>query len=108
MSGGPVLLRNVLERRRELALLRAVGYRTDHLNRIVLAENLLLLVSGLATGLVAALLAIAPALGARSGMPIAGSLLGLLLLVFVSGLAASLLAVIAVKRSPLLAALRSE
>ena len=105
---GAVLLRNVLERRRELALLRAVGYRTDHLNRIVLAENLLLLVSGLATGLVAALLAIAPALVARGGMPIAGSLLGLLLLVFVSGLAASLLAVIAVKRSPLLAALRSE
>jgi len=103
-----VLLRNVLERRRELALLRAVGYHTGHLNRIVLAENILLLVCGLASGLVSALLAIAPALSARGGFPIAGSLLVLLLGVFASGLAASLLAVIAVKRSPLLAALRSE
>ncbi len=103
-----VLLRNVLERRRELALLRAVGFETGHLNRIVLAENVLLLLCGLASGVVSALLAIAPALAARGGLPIAGSLLVLLLGVLGCGLAASLLAVIAVKRSPLLAALRSE
>ena len=103
-----VLLRNVFERRRELALLRAVGYRTDHLNRIVLAENVLMLVCGLVTGIVSALLAIAPALASRGGLPIAGSLAVLLAAVFASGLAASLLAVIAVKRAPLLASLRSE
>lgn len=103
-----VLLRNILERRRELALLRAVGYRTADLNRVVLAENLLLLVSGLAAGLISALLAIAPAIAARGGAPVAGSLAGLLLAVLISGLAASLLAVLAVRRAPLLAALRSE
>ena len=43
-----VLLRNVLERRRELALLGAVGYRRAHVFAIVLAENVLLLVWGLA------------------------------------------------------------
>ena len=42
-----VLMRNVLERRRELALLRAVGYRPRHLAVMVLAENLFLLVVGL-------------------------------------------------------------
>ncbi len=103
-----VLLRNVLERRRELALLRAVGYRTSDLNRIVLAENVLLLVCGLGTGVASALLAIAPAITARGGAPVGGSLAVLLLAVLASGLAASLLAVLAVRRSPLLAALRSE
>ena len=38
-----VLLRNVLERRRELALLRAVGYNSSHFTLMVVAENALLL-----------------------------------------------------------------
>ena len=64
---GAILLRNVLERRRELALLRAVGYRPAHLAAMVLAENVLLLLLGLATGTVCALLAIAPAVSLRGG-----------------------------------------
>ena len=62
-----VLMRNVLERRRELALLRAVGYRPRHLSVMVLAENLFLLVAGLATGAVCALVAVAPAISVRGG-----------------------------------------
>ena len=45
-----VLLRNVLERRRELALLGAVGYGRGRLFTIVIAESTLLLVCGLAVG----------------------------------------------------------
>ena len=41
-----VLLRNVLERRRELALLGAVGYGRGRLFMIVIAESTLLLVCG--------------------------------------------------------------
>src|SRR6185369_16867266 len=59
------LLRNVLGRRRELALLRAVGYNARHFSVMVLAENSLLLFSGLVTGAVCALLAIAPVLFSR-------------------------------------------
>ena len=47
---GAVLLRNVLERRRELALMRAVGYNARHLSLMVLAENAFLLFAGLVTG----------------------------------------------------------
>ena len=43
-----VLLRNVLERRRELALLGAVGYGLPRLFVIVVTESALLLISGLA------------------------------------------------------------
>jgi putative ABC transport system permease protein len=105
---GAVLLRNVLERRRELALLRAVGYRADHLTMMVFAESILLLVAGLLGGTLAALLAIAPALAARGGTaPVASTLL-LLAVVFAAGLASSLVATRAAARMPLLAALRSE
>ena len=62
-----VLLRNVLERRRELALLRAVGYNSSHFTLMVIAENVLLLFSGLVTGTVCALLAIAPVFFERGG-----------------------------------------
>jgi ABC-type lipoprotein release transport system permease subunit len=103
-----VLLRNVLERRRELALLRAVGYDRRHFGVMIVAENALLLACGLLTGTLCALLAIAPVVASRGGrLPLAS--LGLLLAaVVVSGLAASLVATAAALRAPLLAALREE
>jgi ABC-type antimicrobial peptide transport system permease subunit len=103
-----VLLRNVLERRRELALMRAVGYRSSHLSLMVIAENALLLGCGLLTGVLCALLAIIPALVARGGRLSAVSLGLLLLAVLLTGLAASLVAVRAAVRSPLLPSLRME
>ena len=105
---GAVLLRNVLERRRELALLRAVGYRGGHLATMVLAESLLLLTAGLTTGLLAAVLAILPALVARGGALPVTSTAALLAGVFLAGLASSLAATRAASAAPLLQALRSE
>jgi len=103
-----VLLRNVLERRRELALLRAVGYDSSHFTLMVVAENLLLLILGLVTGTACALLAIAPVFFSRAGGLPHVSLGLLLLAVLISGLVASLVATWAALRSPLLPALRAE
>ena len=103
-----VLLRNVLARRRELALLRAVGYRGVHLAAMVVAENALMLLLGLVSGAASALLAIAPAFFSRGGHFPTASLALLLLTVLVTGLAASVLATTAALASPLLSALRSE
>jgi ABC-type lipoprotein release transport system permease subunit len=103
-----VLLRNVLERRRELALLRAVGYRKGHFALMVMAENALLLLCGVLTGTASALFAVAPVVSARGGRLPVGSLGALLLAVIASGMIASLLATVAALRSPLLASLRAE
>ncbi|MBI3652264.1 MAG: FtsX-like permease family protein [Acidobacteria bacterium] len=103
-----VLLRNVLERRQEMALLRAVGYNSNHFALMVVAENLLLLVCGLVTGTACALLAIAPAYLSRGGQLVSLSLGLWLCAVLVTGLCASLLATLAALRSPLLPALRAE
>ena len=105
---GAVLLRNVLERRRELALMRAVGYNARHLSLMVLAENAFLLFAGLAAGTGCAIVAIAPAWLERGGGVPLLSLGGLLLVVVATGLAASLAATVAAVRSPLLGALRAE
>ena len=103
-----VLLRNVFERRKELALLRAVGYNSSHFAAMVITENVLMLVLGLAVGFVCALLAIAPVLFERGGR-LPNISLGLLLLaVLLSGATASLVATLAALRSPLLPALRAE
>jgi ABC-type antimicrobial peptide transport system permease subunit len=103
-----VLLRNVLERRQELALLRAVGYRRQVLSVIIVAENVVLMFCGLACGTACALLSIIPALHARGGsFPIV--MVGLILVTVLGvGLTSSILDVIAAFRSPLLDALRSE
>jgi ABC-type lipoprotein release transport system permease subunit len=103
-----VLLRNVLERRRELALLRAVGYNAKHFALMAAAENALLLLCGLITGTACALLAIAPVFFSRGGQSPNFSLGLLLLSVLISGLLASLVATAAALRSPLIPALRSE
>ena len=105
---GAVLLRNVLERRRELALLRAVGYNAWHLALLVLAENAFLLFAGLLAGTICALVAIAPAWIERGGTLPLSSLTVLLVLVVGAGLSASLAATVAAIRSPLLKALRTE
>jgi hypothetical protein len=103
-----ILLRNVLERRQELALLRAVGYGRMHFAAMVIAENAFMLLSGLVIGTFCALLAIAPVFLARGGkLPVAS--LGLLLMaVIISGLSASVAATAAVLRAPLLPSLRAE
>lgn len=103
-----VLLRNVLERRRELALLRAVGYNSRHFTIMVVAENAFLLVCGLLIGTLCATLAITPVLVQRGGQLPNVSLGVLLFAVLVTGLMASLLATLAALRTPLLPALKTD
>jgi hypothetical protein len=103
-----VLLRNVLERRRDLGVLRAVGYTPRHLATIVAGENAFLLLSGTAIGAASALLAILPAIASR-GWRLPSSSTGWLLgSVLLAGMVASLLATRIALRTPLLEALRSE
>jgi hypothetical protein len=104
-----VLMRNVLERRRELALLGAVGYGRGQFLLMAAAENTVLVVCGLAAGAVSAGLAIAPAVAERGGrIPLTSGALLLLFSVFVVALLSSIAAMAAATRGPLLEALRAE
>jgi ABC-type antimicrobial peptide transport system permease subunit len=103
-----VLLRNILERRRELALMRAVGFNSQHFTLMIIAENAVLLLGGVLTGAICALLAITPVLFTRHGNLFNSSLAVLLLAVLVTGIAASVVATWATLRTPLLSALKAE
>jgi hypothetical protein len=105
---GVVVLRNVLERRGELALLQAVGFRRRTLQWLVLSEHAALLWLGLGIGLLAALVAVLPALRAPgSGLPVT-RLAVTVGAVLASGLAWTWLATWAALRGRLLEALRHE
>jgi ABC-type antimicrobial peptide transport system permease subunit len=105
---GVVVLRHVLERRGELALMRAVGFRGRTLQWLVFSEHSLLLVLGLAVGIVAALVAVLPALGSPGTDVPYGSLVLTLAAVFASGFVWTWAATALALRAPLLPALRNE
>jgi len=103
-----VMLRNVFERRGELALMRAVGFRKANLTMLVLWENGLLLVWGLAAGTVAALVAMAPHL-LTTGADVPWSMGAKVLAgIFISGMLAALFAVRKAVHTPVLETLRGE
>ncbi len=103
-----VQLRNVIERRGELALLQATGYRRRRVARLVIAENALLLGAGLAVGLLSAAVAVAPHL-AGGGAAIPWSrLAAVMAIVFTVGTLAGLAAAWSAAKAPLLPALRGD
>lgn len=59
---GVVVLRNVLERRGELAVMLALGFKSGSLKKMVITEHVALLCLGLLSGIGAAVLAVIPAL----------------------------------------------
>lgn len=105
---GVVVLRNVLERRGELALLRGVGFSRAGVRRLVVGEHVRLLAAGLGVGVLSASLAVVPTL-LTPGASFPTRYIGLLILaVAVNGglwvVAAAALAL----RGDLLPALREE
>jgi putative ABC transport system permease protein len=105
---GAVLARNVLERRKEIGLLRAIGYSPANLRGMVLSEGMFLVASGLALGAGCAIVAIIPALRDRAqSLPLV-NLGGLLIAVLVTGAVASLFAIRLASRTPVVQAIKSE
>ncbi len=102
-----VVLRGVWERLGELALLRAVGYRTRALQLLVLVENGLLLLVGLGSGVLAALASVAPHVASGAAIPWLrlAILLGLVLVV---GFSVASAATAGILRVPVIPALRRE
>lgn len=103
-----VLARNVLERRKELATLRAFGFRRGLLTRLVILENALLLLAGLAIGTIAALLTNAPHLLAEAANVPWSGILGTVLIIFIFGLIACAIAARNALRIDLLPALKAD
>ena len=105
---GAILLRNVNERRGELALMRALGFSNGALSIVVLTETLFLIIFGEIQGAAAALVATAPGLASAQSEMAWGPLALILVLVLAGGLLSCSLALRAALRVPVLGALRAE
>ena len=103
-----VQLRNAVQRRGELALLRATGLSRKKLALMVVQENALLLLAGLTMGIVAAFVAVLPQWTTHTAVIPLASLAALLAGVLAAGVVGSLWSARAVLRTPLLPALREE
>ena len=102
-----VLFRNIIERRGELATLRAFGFSRRLLSRMLFLESCFLLTVGMLIGIVAGLVAILATHGHFPTFPWV-SLTITLLFIFGFGIIANAVAVAVALRSPLLATLKSE
>lgn len=103
-----VLLRNILERRSELGMMLALGFRRTALVHLVTLESMLLVAAGLVVGTAAALLAVAPHMAeSKADVPWL-SILVTLLAVAAVGLAACRIAAGRVLDGRLLEAIRCE
>jgi putative ABC transport system permease protein len=105
---GIVVIRNILDRRGELALLRAVGFKRQSIHKLILSEHILLLVIGAICGFITALIAVFPALiTPGSAVPYITIIVTLLVILFSGGLWIYWATSFAV-RGDLLPALRNE
>ena len=102
-----VFFRNVIERRGELATLRAFGFRRQLLSRMLFLESCFLLAVGMLIGIIAGLVAVLAAHGHFPSFPWF-SLTITLIFIFGFGIIANAVAVAVALRSPLLATLKSE
>jgi hypothetical protein len=105
---GIILVRNVIERRGELATMRAFGFQRKFLALMVLAENAFLLCMGILAGALTAVITVTPHLLQDYAGIQWSSLLLTLILVIVVGLVSSIAAVSVILRVPLLPALKAE
>ncbi len=103
-----VMLRNVLERRGEFALLQAVGYGARRLRWMVLSENGALLLAGLGIGGTSALIAVAPTAFDRAARADWASLGVIILAVLLAGMSAGWAALRSAMRQPIVQSLRRE
>lgn len=82
---GLVLVLNVLDRKGELAMMQAVGFRKTNLTKMLFLEHGLLLLVGLLCGLIPALLAVLPIIRTQgAGFPF-GKILFIMLAMLASG-----------------------
>ena len=105
---GLVVLRNMLERRGELAMLRAVGFERARIKRMVFYEHWGLMLAGLICGGISAIVAVIPALQSPASDVPYGSLLATVGIIAASGAVWVWLAATLVLRGRLLDALRNE
>lgn len=83
---GIVLMRNMLDRKHELAVMKALGFSRTQLFQLIIMENMWLLLVGMAIGIISALIGILPSLFSPAFQVPGYFLIVLVCIVFFSGI----------------------
>ena len=103
-----VQLRNVWQRRGEIALLRSTGFSQRRIGEIVLIEHAMLLLGGLGIGTVSALLTVLPHVFFGGASIPLGASIGMLVLISIVGVLTGIVAVYSCTKLPVLQMLRGD
>lgn len=83
---GIVLMRNMLERKQEIATFKALGFQNNQIFKLILSENLILLIIGILIGFISAFIGILPSIISPAFHIPGNFLFVIVLIVFISGL----------------------
>ena len=104
-----VLSRSIQERKQEIAMLKAVGFGRKKIRQLVVTEYLILLLVGIGTGFITAIVATLPSIvSAHTGTSFSSILLWLAVLVFNGWLWIQLITRLALREESIYSALRNE
>jgi len=104
-----VLSRSILERKQEIALLKAVGYERRKIRKLIIREYMILLLTGIGTGFVAAILATLPSiLNSHTGTSFISILFWLVVLVVNGWIWIQVVSRSALNRESIYSALRND
>lgn len=104
---GFVLIRNYNLRKKEFALMMAVGFSESSIRRTIFREQILILAAGVLTGLVSAIIATLPSLGSGSDVPWI-SLSAITLAIIITGIITLFVSLRRITRESLISSLRKE
>jgi len=104
---GLILIRNFNQRKRDFGLMLAEGFSVKSIRKIVFGEHSLILLAGIFTGIVSALVATRPSIMNNSDLPWK-TIAVMILLVLITGLAALAASVKSIKKDTLINRIRKE
>jgi putative ABC transport system permease protein len=104
---GFVLLRNYNQRKREFALLMAIGYQIKKIRKMILSEQVLILFAGVSSGVISAMVATLPSLKNSPDMPWL-FLIGMVAAILITGLITLAVSVRSVTKNSLIESLKKE
>ena len=105
---GIVLLRNLDDRKQEIAIYQAIGFNPDFIHKLIVSENLFILLAGMGIGLFAAFIGILPSFFSPAFQFPTVFLLILILVILLNGLAWIYFPVRSAMRKNLVISLRKE
>ena len=104
---GLILIRNFNQRKRDFGLMLAEGFSVNAIRKIIFEEHAVILLAGILTGIISALVATRPSIMSDSELP--WKTIGLMiLLVLITGLTALAVSTRAIKKDTLITKIRKE